>query len=84
MSDIRAVVRAFILTHCLPGEAPENLKDDAALRTDGILDSMSTLKLVSAVEEAEGFEIEAHEVDDENFRSVDDIVRFVERRRAAR
>ena len=84
MSDIRTVVRDFILTHCLPGESPENLTDDTALRTGGILDSMTTLKLVSEIEKAEGFEIEAHEVDDENFRSVDDIVAFVERRRAGR
>jgi acyl carrier protein len=84
MSDIRAVVRDFILAQCLPGESPENLRDDMALRTTGILDSMSTLKLVSVIEETQGFEIEAHEVDDENFRSVDDIVTFVERRRDAR
>lgn len=84
MNEIRAVVRDFILSNCLPGESPENLTDDAALRTSGILDSMTTLKLVSEIEKTEGIEIEAHEVDDENFRSVDDIVAFVERRRAAR
>jgi len=84
MSDIRAIVRDFILTQCLPGESPENLQDDTPLRTSGILDSLRTLQLVSEIEKAEGFEIEAYEVDDENFRSVDDIVAFVEQRRAAR
>ncbi|MFT3775356.1 MAG: acyl carrier protein [Minicystis sp.] len=84
MSDIRAVVRDFILTQCLPGEAPENLQDDTALRTSGVLDSMTTLKLVSAIEAAAGIEVEAHDVSDDNFESVEKIVAFVEQRRAGR
>ena len=83
MSDIRATVREFILTNCLPGELPENLHDDMPLRTSGILDSMTTLKLVAEIERVGGFEVEAYEVSDENFRSVDDIVRFVEQRTSA-
>lgn len=81
MSDIRSLVRDFILTECVPGEDPDNLKDDAPLRESGILDSMSTLKLVSAIEKDVGFQIEAHEVSDENFHSVDSIVAFVEEKR---
>lgn len=84
MSDIRSLVRDFILSECLPGEKPENLSDDVALREGGILDSMTTLKLVSAIEKSEGFQIEAHEVSDENFQSVDSIVAFVEGRRGSR
>lgn len=78
MSDIRNVVRGFILQHCLPGEPPESLRDDAPLRTSGLLDSQASLRLVSALEAAAGIEIEAHEVSDDNFDTVDDIVAFVE------
>jgi acyl carrier protein len=84
MNDIRAVVREFILTQCLPGESPENLRDDTPLQGTGILDSMKTLKLVSVIEETEGVSVEAHEVDEDNFQSVDNIVAFVEGKRAAR
>jgi acyl carrier protein len=83
MSDIRAVVREFILTHCIPGEAPSNLHDDTPLRTSGILDSMATLRLVRAIEDAANFQVEAHEVDDVNFGSIDRIVEYVEQRKAA-
>lgn len=83
MSEIRGFVRSFILAECLPGEAPENLLDDTGLKTGGILDSMTTLKLVKALEDELKIEIEAHEVSDENFASVDSIVEFVESRGAA-
>ena len=82
MRDIRTVVREFILAECLPGEAPDHLKDDAALRAKGILDSMMMLALVHELEAASGIAIEAHELDDGNFDSVNAIVAFVERRRA--
>jgi acyl carrier protein len=84
MSDHRGFVRDFILNECLQGESPENLSDDAPLKASGILDSMTTLKLVSAIEKELGFEIEAHEVTDENFASVDSIVAFIESKRGAR
>lgn len=83
MSELRAFVRDFILTQCLPGELPENLQDDAPLRASGILDSMTTLKLVNVIEKECGFEVQAHEVSDENFSSVDAIVAFIEQRGGA-
>ncbi|MEP7122739.1 MAG: acyl carrier protein [Byssovorax sp.] len=82
MSELRGFVRNFILEECLAGEAPENLLDDTPLKSSGILDSMTTLKLVNAIEKEVGFEIEAHEVTDENFTSVDTIVGFIEERAA--
>jgi len=82
MSELRGFVRNFILTERLPGESPENLLDDTPLKSSNILDSMTTLKLVNAIEKEVGFEIEAHEVTDENFASVDTIVVFVEERAA--
>jgi acyl carrier protein len=82
MSELRGFVRNFILVECLSGEAPENLLDDTPLKSSGILDSMTTLKLVNAIEKEVGFEIEAHEVTEENFTSVDSIVSFIEERAA--
>jgi acyl carrier protein len=82
MSDIRATIRGFILRECLPGESPENLRDDTPLLETGILDSLRTVQLVAEVEREAQIEINARDVDESNFRSVDAIVSFVERRRA--
>ena len=48
---IRDQLRDYIVRTFLPGEDPSNLHDDTALKSSGILDSMSTLNLVSYVEE---------------------------------
>ena len=54
-AEIKAQVRAYILEKLLPGEDAANLKDDLSLTRSGVLDSVSTLELVSYVEEAFGF-----------------------------
>ncbi|TIX74809.1 MAG: acyl carrier protein, partial [Mesorhizobium sp.] len=41
------MAKDFILKEFLPGERPENLTDSTELITDGILDSLATLKLVA-------------------------------------
>lgn len=84
MSSVADAVRNFILTRYLPGETPENLKNDTPLRTSGILDSLATLGLISFLEEHYKIEIEAHETDIDNFDRIEDIEAFVERKRAAR
>ena len=84
MSTVAETVRNFILANYLPGEKPENLKNDTPLRTSGILDSLATLGLVSFLEEQYKIEIEAHETDIDNFDRIADIQAFVERKRAAR
>jgi acyl carrier protein len=82
MSQIAETVRHFILTNYLPGESPDNLRNDVPLRTSGVLDSLATLALISFIEEQYGIEIQAHETDVDNFDRIDDIVAFVERKRA--
>jgi acyl carrier protein len=83
MTDINTSIRDFILTKYLPGESPDNLRDDIPLRTSGILDSLATLGLISFIEEEFDIEVEAHETDIDNFDRLGDIVAFVERKRAA-
>jgi acyl carrier protein len=70
MDDIRKAVHDYILTEFLPGESPDELKDDTPLITGGVLDSISTLKLVSFLEDRFGITIEAHEAGVENLDSV--------------
>ena len=82
MNETSDIIRTFILDKYLPGESPANLKNDTPLRTSGILDSLATLALVSFVEERFGIEIHAHETDVDNFDRIQDIVAFIERKRA--
>ena len=83
MNDIAETIREFVLTKYLPGESPDNLKNDMPLRTSGILDSLATITLISFIEERFGIMVEAHETDVDNFDRIDDIVAFVQRKKSA-
>lgn len=79
--EIRNKVRQFILEEFLPGEDPDELKDDTELLSSGILDSIATLKLVTHLEESFQITIEAHEADAENLDTVADITALVKSKR---
>jgi acyl carrier protein len=81
MTDVKNAIRQFILTKYLPGESPDNLRDDTPLRTSGILDSLATLGVVSFVEKEFGIEIEAHETDVDVFDTLDDMAALVARKK---
>jgi acyl carrier protein len=75
---IRAEVRKLILEEFLPGTDPGELSDSTPLITGGILDSLGTVKVVAALEDRYGIEIEAHEASVTHFNSVGDIVQLVQ------
>jgi acyl carrier protein len=77
MDNIRDTVRHFILDNFLPGEDPANLTDSTELKESGILDSMSTLKLVSFLEEQFKVELEADDLDAGNLATIENIERLV-------
>ena len=83
MPDIRQILRDHLLTKHLPGEDPANLTDETALRTDGILDSVATLELVTFVEQRFGIELAAHETSVEHFDRLGDIVALVASKQAS-
>jgi acyl carrier protein len=60
--EIKRDARAFVAAQFLPGESPDSIGDDTKLFSEGILDSLASLKLVSWLEEKYGVQIEAHEV----------------------
>ena len=84
MDDIRNAVKVFILDNFLPGEDPENLTDESELRESGILDSLSTLKLVSFLEERFKVEFEADDLEPGNLSSLLSIERLVKSKMANR
>lgn len=78
MEPIADSVKDFILRELLPDEDPEELTDTTPLIDEGILDSLSTLRLVTFLEESYGIKVEPYEADEENFGTVADITRLVE------
>ena len=77
MEGLKQTIRTYILSEFLPGESEENLQDDTPLRTSGILDSMSTLNLVTFLEQTYAITIDAHETGVDNFDRIDTIAALV-------
>jgi acyl carrier protein len=77
MTAIRDTIRNYILDNFLPGEDPANLTDETELKESGILDSLSTLKLVTFLEQQFAVEFEANDLDAGNLASVASIERLV-------
>jgi acyl carrier protein len=82
MSQTRDLVRHFILDNFLPGEDPKNLTDETELKESGILDSLSTLKLVTFLEETFKVEFEANDLEAGNLATIENIERLVESKRS--
>lgn len=74
---IRRDVRQHILEQYLDGASPDELADDTPLITGGILDSISTVMLVSFLEKQYGVEFQAHEMGVDHLDTVDQIVSTV-------
>jgi acyl carrier protein len=75
------VIRRYILEEFLPGEDPGNLTPTTPLMSTGILDSLSTLKLISFLEQEFNIKVAAHESDEENFNTLQAISNLVDSKR---
>ena len=83
MEDIEKVVHSYILNEFLPGEDPRELTDRTPLITGGILDSITTLKLVVFLEDHFGITVEAHEAGVEHLDSIGQIARLIAEKKEA-
>ena len=84
MDDVKSAIRDFIVSTHLPGEAPENLRDNTPLITSGILDSMAVLGLVAFLEQRFDIELDIYDTGIERFNSLDDFTRSVALKARAR
>ncbi len=84
MEDIKDTIRQFILKTYLPGESPDNLRDDTPLLTSGIIDSLGGLTVASFVERQFGIELDVQDTAAERFNRIQDIAATVERKTAAK
>ena len=82
-SAVEATVRGYILENLLFSSDDAELPNDASLLERGIIDSTGVLEIVLFLEGEFGIAIKASEMLPENFDSVNNMVRFVERARAA-
>ena len=75
--SVKQSVKEYILEEFLPGEDPVELTDDLQLISGGILDSISTLKLIMHLEESFDITVEAHEADKEHLDTINRIADLV-------
>jgi acyl carrier protein len=83
MVEITEVIHQFILHEFLPGEDPSELTDQTPLITGGVLDSISTLKLVTFLEDHFRITIEAHEAGVDHLDTIQRIATVVAEKRNA-
>ena len=77
-AETKADIKAYILDEFLPGEDPDELEDTTPLITGGILDSISTVKLVAFLEERFGVEFQAYEMNADYLDTINQIAETVE------
>jgi acyl carrier protein len=78
---IEPIIRAFIAENYIFDSLPPGGGD--SLTQMGILDSMGVLELIMFIEERFGFKIPDEDTLPENLDTIDNIVRYIERRREA-
>jgi acyl carrier protein len=83
MSDVKNVVRQFIMDNFLMGGAANEFKDDESFMERHIVDSTGFLELITFLEETYGFSVEDHEMVPENLDSLDNIAAYVAMKRSA-
>lgn len=78
LPEIKHDVRQYILEEFLVGADPSELEDDTPLITGGILDSISTVRLVTFLEDTFHVQFQAHEMDADHLDTIEMIARTVE------
>jgi acyl carrier protein len=77
--DNSVKVREFVVENFLFGDG-EALKDDTSFMGEGIIDSTGILELVFFLEESFGFSVEDEELVPDNMDSLQNIVRYIDRK----
>ena len=77
IQQIKEKVRGFITDRFLKNASHNDPLDSTPLISGGIMDSISTMQLVTFLEKEFNFEFQAHEVDRDNLDTIDLISNFV-------
>jgi len=76
-SEIKNQVRTFILDELARRKGVTMFSDDESLTEKGVVDSLGTFRLVTFLESNFNVRIADEDIVHENFRSVNEIERFV-------
>jgi acyl carrier protein len=76
VSQVKTAIREFIVSSWLNGDQ-RGLQDDTDLQESGLLDSLTTLSLISFLEESFKIQLDPADINAEAFRTVDAIVALV-------
>lgn len=75
-------IRQFLATNFFLGDDPSALQGSTSLIEAGVIDSTGVLELVGFLEETYSIRIGDDDLIPENLDTIDNIVRFVERKQA--
>ena len=82
MVEIEQGIRKFIVDNLLLGQEDRLLAGSESLLEAGIIDSTGVLELVAFLEESYGIEVSDDEMVPDNLDSLDNLVRYVSKKRA--
>lgn len=77
-----AEIEQFIVGDVAAGRGLESVAHDSDLLADGVIDSLGITELITFLERRYGIKVDDDDIDADNFRSVQAIVAFVERKGA--
>jgi acyl carrier protein len=80
--SIAAEVEQFIVADIAAGRGIEAVAHDRDLLADGIIDSLGITELITFLEGKFAIKFDDDDIDAENFRSIDGIAAFVEKKGA--
>lgn len=83
MTDLHAQLRDYIQDNFIMGAKAAKLGNADSFMELGILDSTGFLELIGHLEESFGFSVADEEMVPENLDSIDNLVAFIGRKRAA-
>ena len=80
--SVAVEVEEFIVREVAPGRGIDSVAHDRDLLEGQVIDSLGIVQLISFLEGKYDIKVDDDDLDPENFRSVDSIVMFVERKGA--
>ena len=79
--QIKQELRQFITDNFLFGKDTVGFADDDSFLAKGIIDSTGVLELIAFLEERYGIKVQDHDLVPTNLDSINNVARFVARRR---